>query len=60
MIIIGARHDIGQPKMRLLWMSAVVTTVHIKSNMEPNEVSFKEKWGSTAANERTLERFHLE
>jgi len=45
MIIIGARHDIGQPKLRLLWMSAVVMTVHIKSNMELNEVSFKEKWG---------------
>jgi len=37
-----------------------LTSVHIKSNMKPNEVSFKEKWGSTAATDRTLERFHLE
>lgn len=36
---------IGQPKLRLLWMSAAVASAHIKSNMEPIEVSFKEKWG---------------
>jgi hypothetical protein len=36
---------VGQPKLRLLWMSAVVASVHKQSNMEPNEVSFKEKWG---------------
>jgi hypothetical protein len=35
----------GQPKLRLLWMSAVVVSVHIQGNMEPNKVSFKENWG---------------
>jgi len=36
---------IGQPKLRFLSMSAVVVSVHIKSNMEPSEVSLKEKFG---------------
>jgi hypothetical protein len=36
---------IEQPKLRLLWMSAVVASAHIQSNMQPSEVSFKEKWG---------------
>jgi hypothetical protein len=34
----------GWPHLMLLWMSAVETSVHIKSNMKPTEVPFKGNW----------------
>jgi hypothetical protein len=35
----------------LLWMSAIVAGVHIQSNMEPVEVSFKENWETGTRNQ---------